>query len=424
MKVSAETRLTAILEGTRAGTWEWHVQSGELVINERWAQMLGYEPSDLEPISIKTWENLTHPHDRRAAQAKIERVLQAEDESYESVLRMRHKDGSWRFIHARGMVFRDEDLDGPWIVGTHLDVTQQKQTQHQLSQLAESLPGIIYSFVMEPDGTYYYPYISRKTVDFYGFPPEVGMERPESIFEVIHPDDLEVVKDTIEYSYESLCQWVCDYRVLVDGKSKWMRGIAQPERETDGTVTWHGMVISIDDQKKLEEELQRLSTTDELTGAYNRRYVLAEIESQLANHARYGSAFSLISMDIDHFKAVNDTYGHLIGDDVLKRFSDIVSARIRKTDIFARTGGEEFLILMPHTEISDAHILAEGLRETLEALRFRASDKEHIQITISAGIVGCHSRQVSDISELLAQCDQSLYEAKRSGRNRLMLREL
>ena len=141
MKVSAETRLTAILEGTRAGTWEWHVQSGELVINERWAQMLGYEPSDLEPISIKTWENLTHPHDRRAAQAKIERVLQAEDESYESVLRMRHKDGSWRFIHARGMVFRDEGLDGPWIVGTHLDITQQKQTQHQLSQLPNPCQG-------------------------------------------------------------------------------------------------------------------------------------------------------------------------------------------------------------------------------------------------------------------------------------------
>ncbi|WP_422385696.1 GGDEF domain-containing protein [Marinobacter maroccanus] len=88
---------------------------------------------------------------------------------------------------------------------------------------------------------------------------------------------------------------------------------------------------------------------DELTGADNRRHVLAEFEPHLANYIRYGSAFSLISMDIDHFKAVNDSYGHLVGDDVLKRFSEIVSERIRRTDIFARTGGEEFLILMPHT---------------------------------------------------------------------------
>ncbi len=422
MKAPSEARFKAILDGSGAGTWEWNLGSGELIVNPRWSEMLGFELSELEPVTVKTWEGLSHPVDKEAALLMIEQVRHHQAKRYDCVVRMKHKNGSWRFIHTTGMLVEEnESSGGQWIVGTHIDITEHKQTQHQLTQLAESLPGVIYSFVMEPGGRYHFPYLSKKIEDFYGFSPEIGMRNPDRLFEALHPEDLGRVKETVADSFESLCEWLCDYRVQIQGEARWMRGIAKPERDGDGAVTWHGMIINIDEQKRLEAELERLSVTDELTGAFNRRHILKELDVYLAEHTRYGRPFSLVSIDIDHFKVVNDTYGHLVGDEVLREFSNVISTRIRKTDIFARAGGEEFLILMPQTSMPDAASLVDSIRETLEKYNFEAPEGQTFQITISAGVVGCSQRKNVDVAEILSVCDQSLYQAKRDGRNRLVL---
>jgi diguanylate cyclase (GGDEF)-like protein/PAS domain S-box-containing protein len=422
MHLSTEDRLQAILDGTGAGTWEWNLDSGSLEVNAQWVDMLGYTHAELAPLTIHTWERLTHPQDREAALAEVDDLLLGGSrERYDRVIRMRHKDGSWRFIHARGMLLTDSEEGGErWLIGTHLDVTDQKRTEHQLAQIAESLPGIIYSFVMRPDGSYFFSYVSRKTEDFYGFTPGEVDRNPDRIFDIIHPDDLDAVKASIAASYASLEQWTSDYRVQVNGKITWMRGIAQPEREPDGVVTWHGMVINIDDQKFLEAELKKLSVTDELTGVYNRRYMLERLEGYAAEHGRYGGTFSLISIDIDYFKSVNDTYGHLVGDQVLRDFAALISQRVRKTDVLARTGGEEFLILMPQSSLENATRLAEDVRVALEQHSFQAPDGTDFQLTISAGIVNRPGDAVS-VEDLLSVCDESLYRAKREGRNRIVV---
>jgi diguanylate cyclase (GGDEF)-like protein/PAS domain S-box-containing protein len=422
MTVPNQAKIQAILDSTEAGTWELNLDSGELRVNERWAQMLGFELSELKPISFGTWEQLSHPLDLEKAKSRISDAVDHKVKVYECVVRMRHKDGTWHFIHTRGKLFDDDE--GHWIVGVHLDITEKKQSQYQLAQLAESLPGIIYSFVMKPDGTYHFPYMSRKTQDFYGFPPELAMSNPEYIFDVIHPDDLENVRKTIAESYESLSEWTCEYRVQIKGKSLWMRGVSLPEKESDGSVTWHGMVINIDTQKRLEAELERLAITDDLTGAFNRRHMLGQLETYLAEYTRYAQPFSLVSIDIDHFKTVNDNYGHLVGDDVLKTFSKIIFDRVRKTDTFARAGGEEFLILMPHTLLSDAANLVESIRETFENYRFKAPGDRTFQVTISAGVVGFSNQPIAAMAELLSLCDQALYSAKNGGRNRLVLKAM
>lgn len=423
MKATSDARLNALLGTTGAGFWQWNIDSGELTIDERWANMVGYQLSELCPFTFQKWEALLHPLDRKMNLEKITGALEGKTDTYDCILRLKHKDGGWRWIHTRGVLLEDSNSDEQWLLGSHVDVTDYKEKEHQLGQLAESLPGIIYSFVMEPDGTRHFPYMSRKTEDFYGFPPEFAMRYPDRIFDVVHPDDLDRVMETITHSYESLCQWECDYRVLVDGKSCWMKGVSQPERDNDGVVTWHGMIINIDKQKQLEEDLKRLSITDELTGAFNRRHILSELEAQLLEHERYGHPFSLASIDIDSFKKINDTFGHLAGDAVLKTFADIVFQRIRKTDSFARIGGEEFIVLMPHTKLADAYSLAEDLRKALKAHSFVPADGQKLEITISAGVVCCSEEKVSSISELLLACDQSLYEAKELGRDRCVARK-
>lgn len=423
MHLSTEARFQLLLDGTGAGTWEWNIDSGALEVNAQWAVMLGYTLAELAPVSFATWESLTHAQDREKALAEVNSLLRGEKERYDCVIRMRHKEGHWRFVHARGMLLTEsQNGEQRWLIGTHLDVTNQKRSEHQLTQIAESLPGIIYSFVMEPDGRYFFPYVSRKTEDFYGFSPDEVRRDPDRVFNIIHPDDLEHVNRSIAISLESLDEWVCDYRVRVNGRTTWMRGIAQPEKEPDGTVIWHGMVINIDDQKSLEAKLKRLSVTDELTGVFNRRHMLNKLEEYSADHARYGGSFSLISIDIDYFKSVNDTHGHLVGDQVLREFAALIDQRIRRTDVLARTGGEEFLILMPHSTLESATHLAEEVRLALEAHRFRGADGASFRLTISAGVVNHRGGAVS-VEDLLAVCDKSLYRAKREGRNRIVVNE-
>ena len=418
MRSSRDARLDALLETTGAGFWQWNIDSGELTIDERWAQMIGYQLPELYPFTFQKWEALLHPDDRKMTLEKITDALEGRTSIYDCVIRLKHKLGGWRWIHTRGTTLEDPASGEQLFLGSHIDVSDFKEKERQLSQLAESLPGIIYSFVKEPDGTEYFPYMSRKTEDFYGFPPEFAVRYPNRIFDVVHPDDLDRVLETIALSYKSLCQWECDYRVVVEGTSRWMKGVSQPERDSDGVVTWHGMIINIDKQKQLEEDLQRLSITDELTGAFNRRHILSELEALLLEHKRYGHPFSLISIDIDSFKKVNDTFGHLEGDAVLKTFAEIVLERVRETDSFARSGGEEFIVLMPHTELADAYNLAEELREALKAHAFELTDGHNLEVTLSAGVVCCSDDEFLNTSKLLLACDQSLYEAKELGRNR------
>jgi diguanylate cyclase (GGDEF)-like protein/PAS domain S-box-containing protein len=398
------------------------VNSGELFVNDRWMQLLGYEPDELGAVSFEMWERLSHPTDLKNAKAKLSKVLDHKEKLYDCVVRMRHKDSSWRYIHTRGTLL--EHNESRWIVGVHIDVTSEREMKYQLARLTESLPGVIYTFVLKPDGSYYFPYMSAKTRDFYGIAPEVAMRDPDYVFSVIHPEDIGRVKESIAESGEFLSEWNCDYRVQVDGETFWLRGVSLPEREEDGTLIWHGMISNINAQKELEAELERLAITDELTNAFNRRHMLTQLEAYLAEHVRYGVPFSLVSIDIDHFKSVNDNYGHLLGDKVLVGFAQIVMGRIRKTDFFARVGGEEFLLLMPHTELSDAAKFAEDIRVSVEKHQFKTAEGYRFNVTISAGVVECSSQTISVVEEILRVCDRLLYHAKNDGRNRLVLQTM
>lgn len=424
MELTPEIRLKAILEGTGAGTWEVNLDTREVIYNDRWAQLLGYRLEELRPVTFRTWEDLCHPNDLGPAKEALDRYLDGANQKFECVVRMLHKDGDWRYIHTRGTLLADDQgLDTRWLMGTHLDVTREMVSQRQLEQLSKSLPGIIYTFVLEPDGRYYFSYLSEKTWDFYGASPDECRRDPDRIFDSIHPEDLSAVQESIAVSAKMLDEWVCEYRVRVDGRSCWLRGVSQPERDPDGTITWHGMVTNIDKQKNLELELEKLSITDELTGLYNRRYMLRKLEDSVAESERYGDDFSLISLDIDFFKAINDSFGHPTGDAVLQRFADLIAGRMRKSDIIARTGGEEFIVFMPSTGLAEAEQVAEALRVALETESFVSDDGESFNVTFSAGVVNWSgaAANATSVRDLLSACDQSLYAAKRAGRNRIVV---
>jgi len=172
-----------------------------------------------------------------------------------------------------------------------------------------------------------------------------------------------------------------------------------------------GVNRDITENKILEEKLVALSTTDPLTSAYNRRYLLHVINSEINRAVRYGSTFSLIMFDLDHFKEINDTFGHDAGDEVLKEIAVMVRKRIRKNDVLARWGGEEFMILLPGTAADNARIFAEMLITELRLLKYTFPGTA----TASFGVT-CYKPD-DTIDSILKRADQLVYLAKDEGRN-------
>ena len=169
------------------------------------------------------------------------------------------------------------------------------------------------------------------------------------------------------------------------------------------------------------QEISLLSVTDPLTRTYNRRFFTEQLQSEMARCARYSHDLTLILCDIDHFKAVNDTYGHQMGDLVLQEFADSLNRGIRQeVDYLARYGGEEFILILPETDSEDALACSERLRQEVSKLKF-SSESDSFGITASFGTVtvqGGPNRVYPDMDVLLKATDDNLYRAKEQGRNR------
>jgi two-component system, cell cycle response regulator len=166
------------------------------------------------------------------------------------------------------------------------------------------------------------------------------------------------------------------------------------------------------------EEIYRLTTVDGLTQIYNKRYFMETLEREISRAHRYHRELSLIMFDIDFFKKINDTYGHLAGDFVLKQLAGVLKARIRREDVIARYGGEEFAIICPEIDAINATVFAEKVRKLVEKTAFKFEDTK-IPVTISVGVTSVGSN-VHDPAEFIKMADDKLYQAKSQGRNKVV----
>ena len=258
--------------------------------------------------------------------------------------------------------------------------------------------------------------------------------------ESLHPDDYQGTMGIYMEAFKNRQEFKMEYRMrLASGDYVWLLTSGVP-RFTDGAefIGYIGSCVDINARKLADAELrvanlalkeanqkieqafareQQLARTDALTGLHNLRYF-----NELAGHAfevarRYHQPLTLVMFDIDKFKNVNDTFGHFIGDQVLIHTVQVVSSQLRKTDIFGRIGGDEFMIFMPGTDIHNAFPMAERIR-TEVALRKMAAAKHPDTVTISMGIAGiAENSEDDDIETLIRQADLALYAAKAGGRN-------
>ncbi|MBK7319415.1 diguanylate cyclase [Candidatus Villigracilis affinis] len=172
--------------------------------------------------------------------------------------------------------------------------------------------------------------------------------------------------------------------------------------------------------KERTREIHRMAITDPLTGIFNRRHLISLGERAINHSKRYSHTLTAMMIDIDYFKKINDTYGHAAGDEALRKLADQIRQALRTTDILGRYGGEEFVVLMPETDLASGHKIAERLLHMVRELNIR-SDKTEFGITISVGLAEQSQANAQTLDDLIDQADKALYTAKQSGRNRVVL---
>lgn len=166
------------------------------------------------------------------------------------------------------------------------------------------------------------------------------------------------------------------------------------------------------------EEIHRMAITDGLTQISNKRYLVEFLEREISRARRHHRSLSILILDIDHFKNINDTYGHLIGDSILKGLASLISQRMRKEELFSRFGGEEFIAVLPETPLESAVKFAEIIRTMVAQHKF-IIEKEVIPLTISIGVAEFEENRHRFVDDLINEADKNLYKAKNSGRNKV-----
>lgn len=203
-----------------------------------------------------------------------------------------------------------------------------------------------------------------------------------------------------------------------DNKLIWCEFVGSQIELTKDNNAMLWSILDTTAQKEMQEKLEQQATTDYLTELYNRRYFTSRLEEEVFRVKRNKEAeTSLIMFDLDKFKLINDTYGHLNGDIILKNFTNILKKHLRKTDIAGRLGGEEFAMILPNTGIENAVILANRIREEVSGQTINI-DEKNIKFTVSIGLTSLSYDDMS-FDSALARADSALYTAKENGRNRV-----
>ncbi|MDD1138099.1 diguanylate cyclase [Pseudomonas sp. TNT2022 ID233] len=396
-------------------------------------QMLGYLSSEV--VGHMTLENLHFPRELVARAAELSARYGKTIPTCQAMLveggevgghearewTLVRKDGSHIPVNMLATPVLDEQ--GLWVghLAICIDITERKRVHEALAardvllkKLSAHVPGGIYQFKMEFDGRFSVIYASDGIREIYELEPDVLLLNAEAIFTRIHPQDVSRVRKSIRASADNLSPWREEYRVQLPERGlRWVRGEATPEELPGGGVLWHGYISDISDLKRVEEELRALSVTDALTGIHNRRYFQERLTTEMARVERGGGELSVIMLDIDHFKRINDQYGHAAGDRVLQAVCERIGHRLRRTDVFCRLGGEEFMVLCPDIDGDHAHMLAE---ELWQSLRGAPIDVVGV-VTASFGIASWRPGEGADA--LLLRADSGVYAAKQGGRDRV-----
>lgn len=314
---------------------------------------------------------------------------------------------------------KDGSVNGV-VVSGH-DITRQRIAEETLQKLSLAVThSPVLTVITDPEGVI--EYVSPIVEKITGYTPDEVIGNTPRMFKSGRTD-AKIYKE-LWAAIKGKQAWSGELENRrKDGRYYWESiSIAPVVNEDQRLVAFVGISMDITERKEMERQLQELASSDPLTGIFNRRYFMDELEHQLDHAKRYGMPLSLMIIDIDNFKQINDCGGHAMGDEAILQFVEVCKQTVRIVDIFGRMGGDEFAIAMPETDSKSAWVLAERLMELINRLTIR-HEGEETGITVSIGLASCTIEESSQesIHTLLNRADKALYQAKRNGRNQIFI---
>lgn len=429
--------LLAAREMAGLGHWHLNLKTQELFWSDEVFRIYGYQPKAFTP-HVEQAIAAYQPVDRSRITKAVERGI-AKGSAWHEEFRLVRADGAIRNVLATGKP-RYEQGELVALFGVFQDITEQRSHQQYITQLSQVVEltqeGII---IADPEGRVTWVNKGFEQISGYTLAEIIG-KKPGDVLQGRDTDpDTQAYMATMIAKQEPFTAEILNYRK--NGTPYWLKVNIYPQFaansellafmavQTDITEAklvqerLEQQTLALNEEIRrrevLERELRMLAFNDSLTGIFNRCYFFNQFDSELSRVKRYGGALSLILLDIDHFKNVNDSYGHDVGDLVLVEVAKHLNDTIRHSDLLARIGGEEFAVLAQETELDIAVELAERLRLAVRQPMYLRQPEHKISVTISLGVTQL-TMPDDDAQQAYKRADQALYRAKNSGRNRVV----
>lgn len=405
------------------GSWAWDISTGDLWWSDEVYRVFGCEPLQF-PVTYDSFMAFIHADDRAAVERAIGLAV-AGTADYDVIHRIVRPSGEVRTVRERGRVTRDDHGEPVRMLGIVHDITTEYNLRRELQEsearyrlLSENAWDILWTKTLDGAVTYITDSVRRVR----GFTPQEAADQP---LDAMHtPESAAIVKDYLSRVstavkagtpppslHADLEYYRKDGSVLV-GDTR----ITPQLDDSGGFVQLLGVTRDISSQREAEAELRRQAATDPLTGVWNRRHAQAMLKAEISLSHRYGTPLSLLMLDLDHFKLVNDRYGHGVGDEVLAAVSARLTGHLRASDFLARWGGEEFVVVLRNCAFDAACAMGERVR----ALVADTSVHDGVTLTVSVGVTELMGDDTLD--SFLGRADKALYDAKEAGRNTVRAR--
>jgi len=409
-RATVEHAPTGIAIGGLDGRW--------LNVNRALCEMLGYGESELLSMSFS---DVTHPDDRADDDDQLRRLLDGETPEYRLRKRYRHSDGSTVWAQVTVALLRDQQGEPLHFIVHAQDVTSEHEAQRERDEARERFEAAfdrspIGMAILSLDGRIervneaLCSIVERDATDLLAMSP----------FALIEPADLRRVHRKITRLGTDTDTLTFEHRVLrAGGDVAWVQArVTLIRGNADEPLHALAQMQDITEQRRYEEQLLEMADRDPLTGLLNRRGLHSAMQSHLARCRRTGPVGALLMLDLDGFKAVNDTLGHAGGDGLLVACAEALRGRLRETDTIARLGGDEFAVLLPDEAREGAEIAAQALIDTVRARTAELA----VKVTVSIGLALFADRLLSP-DAALAAADAAMYAAKQAGKDRFGVHE-
>lgn len=429
----SEFRWKFAIEGSGDGVWDWNILTDEKKFSPRWKAILGYAESDPLPTGLE-WENRFHPDDKARVAETMQAYLNGRSAIYVVECRMKCKDKSYKWILGRGMVVsRDKDGKPLRMIGTSTDISFRKEAEAELRIAATAFES--HEGMMVTDANSVILRVNRAFTEITGYTAEEAVGQTPRLLKsgrhdsVFYREMWESINRTGGWQGE-----IWDRRKNGEVYPKWTTITAV--KDATGAVTHYiGTHHDITARKQMEDQVHQLAFYDPLTKLPNRRLLSDRLSQTMAaskRSARYGA---LMFLDLDDFKPLNDTHGHVAGDLLLIEVADRLQSCVREMDIVARLGGDEFVVVLHDLNAdkvesaSQAASVAEKIRHSIsEPYRLiikhegKADGAVEHHCTTSIGVVLFIGHETSQ-DDVLSWADTAMYQAKKAGRNLISFHE-